>query len=142
MGKTIIVGADHAGFALKEELKVFLKKRGYSIYDVGTFSSDPVDYPDIAKKVVKKVQSGKKGILVCGSGVGMSIAANRFPRIRAALIDSIELARLAREHNDANILCLSGRMISSDQAKNIAEAFFHTKFSSASRHHRRVKKMG
>lgn len=140
--RKIIVGSDHAGFKLKEKLKSFLGRKGYDVEDYGTHSEEPVDYPDIAFRVARGIKNGRRGILVCGSGVGVSIAANRIKGVRAALADSLKTAKLSREHNDANVLCLSGRMLSQKGAEKITEAFLTTKFSNAARHIRRVRKLG
>ena len=138
----IALASDHAGFELKEAAKKWLDAD--ELIDEGTNSIDSVDYPDYAAKVARDVQEKKAdyGVLVCGSGIGMSIAANRFKGVRAALCRSIEDARLAREHNDANVLVLGGRVTREGDAKKIVEAFFSTEFSGAGRHSRRVKKMG
>src|SRR3989344_5416202 len=138
----ILLGADHAGFRLKEKLKGFLLQRGYNIQDEGTFSPEPIDYPDIAFRVARKIKKGKRGILVCGSGVGISIAANRIKGVRAALVERVHTARLSREHNDANVLCLSGRELPLGMAKKIVDVFLTTPFSKAARHRRRVRQLG
>ncbi len=137
----IILGSDHAGFMLKEVLKQFLLKKGHKIEDVGTHFGDPCDYPKNAAIVAKKVLQSKgkaKGILVCGSGLGETIVANKFRGIRATNCFDEYTAHMAREHNDANVLCLGARILSAAKAKNIAQIFLSTKMSSEPRHRRRV----
>jgi ribose 5-phosphate isomerase B len=140
--KTIAIGSDHAGFELKEHLKPFLENLGYKVEDCGTYDDNPVDYPDFAKKVSEMVVGGRAntGLLICGSGLGMSIAANKVRGIRAALCYDTYSARLAREHNDANILVLGGRLIGKGLAEEIAKVFLTTDFSGG-RHARRVEKI-
>ena len=142
MGGHIIIGADHAGFALKEGLKGFLKEKGWEVLDAGTYSSDAVDYPDFARPVAENISSGRivRGVLVCGSGVGMSIAANRFPGVRAALCLDEETARLSRRHNDSNILILAGRKTDLHAAEGIVGAWLETEFE-AGRHQARLGKI-
>jgi ribose 5-phosphate isomerase B len=127
----IVLGSDHAGFALKNLLKAHMQSLGHHVDDVGTHSQTSCDYPDIAAAVAKKVQAG-------GSGVGMSMAANRFPGVRAALCTNEYLARMSRLHNNANVLCLGERIIGPDLAKAIAEVFVSTAFEGG-RHLRRVE---
>ncbi len=133
------IAADHRGFWLKDYLK-----RKHPLIDLGTFDDvKKVDYPDYAKKLcsfVKKEDS--KGILICGTGIGMSIAANRYRGIRAALCRDVKDAEMARKHNDANVLALAGDFIKGDQAVKIVETFFKTEFSKEQRHKNRIKKMG
>lgn len=138
----IAIGADHAGFPLKEELKGLLKEQNHLIMDAGTNGSDPVDYPDFVKDVVENVLSGAadRGILICGSGIGMSIAANRFPGIRAALCLDPETARLSRAHNDSNVLVLAGRKTDVETARAIVNTWLSTGFEGG-RHERRLKKI-
>lgn len=139
----IYIGGDHAGFELKEHIKRHLKKNKVEFIDLGPVSLDPLDdYPEYAKKVAKKI-SGKKdmGILVCGSGMGVSMAANRFKGVRAALVYSKESAFLSRAHNDSNIICLGGRELTKKLAITYLNIWFNTPFSSAARHHRRVRKI-
>lgn len=138
----IALGSDHAGFKLKEALKGFLISRDFKVLDEGTYSEDSVDYPDFAKKVANDIKSKNAdfGILVCGTGIGMSIAANRIKGIRAALCLFPEMARLARLHNDANVLVLPGRLISSELAQWITEVFLSERFEGG-RHEKRVKKI-
>ena len=139
----IAVGSDHAGYKLKTRIKSFLTELGFSVLDLGTEDENSVDYPDYANKVVKAIKSGNagNGILVCGSGIGMSIAANRHKGIRAALCFDPSDVELARKHNDANILVLRGRLISKNQAKQCVKKFFSTEFVGG-RHQRRVNKLG
>ena len=141
-GKTVAVGADHAGFELKAILADELGRAGYGVLDLGTSGPGSVDYPDYAAAVVGAMRDGRAGwgVLVCGSGIGMSIAANRHPGIRAALCQTPELARLARQHNDANVLVLGARMIDPDTARACLAAFLATAFE-AGRHTRRVAKL-
>ncbi|MFN3282882.1 MAG: ribose 5-phosphate isomerase B [Pseudothermotoga sp.] len=138
----IALGSDHAGFKLKEALKGFLISKDFKVLDEGTYSEDSVDYPDFAKKVANDIKSKNAdfGILVCGTGIGMSIAANRIKGIRAALCLFPEMARLARLHNDANVLVLPGRLISSELAQWITEVFLSERFEGG-RHEKRVKKI-
>ena len=138
----IAIGSDHAGYELKEKLKSFLIKEGYEVEDFGTDSNEPADYPDFAKRVSEAVLGDCEfGILICGSGIGMSIAANKFPGIRAALCTSPELAKASREHNNANILTLGARFTEEDPAKKIVKTFLETEFTGEERHVRRLKKI-
>jgi ribose 5-phosphate isomerase B len=139
----IALGADHAGFQLKQDVRRQLDERGIGYTDFGTDSPDSVDYPDFAQKVGDAVASGgfDRGILFCGSGIGMAIAANKIPGVRAAAVFDADAARLSREHNDANVLSLGGRVTSADQARAIVEAFLSTPFAGG-RHQRRVDKIG
>ncbi|MCB0307932.1 MAG: ribose 5-phosphate isomerase B [Bdellovibrionales bacterium] len=138
----IAVGADHAGFDFKEEVIGILKSLGHEVSDVGTFSKDSVDYPDYAKLVAKEVEDQKvdRGILICGTGIGMSIAANKFKHIRAALVTDAFTAKMSRSHNDANILCLGSRVINPEQLANIIATWLSEPFEGG-RHKRRVEKM-
>ena len=138
----IIIGSDHAGFLLKEAIKKYLADKGYAITDVGTDSTEPVDYPDFAAKVANRVSAGgfDRGILVCGSGAGMTIVANKFPHIRAALCLDEETARLSRLHNDTNILVLAGRRTDTELAKSITQMWLNTEFEGG-RHQRRIDKI-
>lgn len=138
--KKILIAADHAGFDLKKLLIFELKKMGFEPVDLGTDSATKsVDYPDFAQKLCKKLKK-EFGILICGSGIGISIAANRFKHIRAALCHNVKSAKLTRAHNDANVLCLGSRMISEKTALSIVKAFLNTKFE-GERHERRVAKL-
>jgi ribose 5-phosphate isomerase B len=138
----IALGSDHAGFALKEKLKALLSEWGIPTEDAGTYSTERVDYPDIAPRVASAVLSGecKTGILCCGTGIGMSMAANKIPGIRAALAWRPEIARLGREHNDANILCLAGRYLEFAEAEAILRSWLDASFA-GDRHRTRVEKI-
>jgi len=140
---TVAVGADHRGFALKEELKAWLAARGHSVTDCGPASADRVDYPDYAFKVADAVtrHRAERGILICSTGIGMSIAANKVRGVRAALADSVRLARLSREHNDANVLCLGADFVSAAETRRIVSVWLRTEFTGG-RHARRVRKLG
>lgn len=140
----VAVGADHAGFGLKSALSAVLEEMGFKVLDLGTNGPDSVDYPDFAEAVSKAVLDGTatSGLLICGSGVGMSIGANRHTGIRAALCQDEETAHLAREHNDANVLVLGARLTDEEQAKRCVEVFFSTEFDGGERHARRVAKLG
>ena len=142
--RTIAIGADHAGFPLKSALLAKLQDLGFRVLDLGTNGPDSVDYPDFADAVANAVSDGRaqSGLLVCGSGIGMSIGANRHAGIRAALCHDEETARLAREHNDANVLVLGARLTDEEQAGKCVEVFFSTEFDGGQRHARRVEKLG
>ncbi|MCX8053068.1 MAG: ribose 5-phosphate isomerase B [Armatimonadetes bacterium] len=139
----IALGSDHAGFPLKEALKELLESEGYHPQDFGTFSPDPVDYPDIARAVAEAVVDGRfeTGILICGTGVGMSIAANKVRGIRAAACSDTYSARMARAHNNANVLTMGSRVVGPGLALDIAKAFLQTEFEVGSRHLRRIEKI-
>jgi ribose 5-phosphate isomerase B len=138
----IIIAADHAGFRLKEEVKSFLSRQGWIVVDEGTVDENPVDYADYAAAVAGGVSSGRydRGILVCGSGAGMAIVANKFPGVRAALSLDEGMAALSRRHNDSNILVLAGRMTASDAALKIVTTWLQTPFEGG-RHQRRLDKI-
>ena len=138
----IALARDHAGFALKETLKKYLVTLGCTPLDLGTNSEDSVDYPDFANALATAIKAGKatQGILVCGSGIGISIAANRHPHIRAALCHNEETAKLSREHNDANVLALGARIVSEETAKTMLKTFLTTQFAGG-RHAGRVAKL-
>jgi len=138
----VAVGCDHAGVALKNEVAKILSARGYEVEDVGTFGNDSVDYPDFASQVSRKVGSGEAafGVLVCGTGLGMSIVANKYRGVRAAVCTTEFEARATRSHNDANVLCLGERVVGVGLGVAIAEAFFDTRFEGG-RHQRRVQKI-
>lgn len=138
----IAIGSDHAGFKLKEVIKCFLEENGVEIFDFGTFSLESTDYPDYAIKVAKAVSKKDYdfGILICGTGIGMSITANKVKGIRAALCNDLFTAVKSREHNDANILCLGGRILGEDLAKEIVRLFINTQFSQG-RHEGRIRKI-
>jgi len=141
--RNIIIGSDHAGFDLKEECRLYLSKNPqYKIFDQGGYDKQSVDYPEIAKKVALAVLSGEyeKGILICGSGIGMSIAANRFKGIRAALCHDLYTARLCRQHNNANILVMGGRVIGPGIALEMVGIFLNTAFEEG-RHKKRIDLM-
>ena len=139
----IAIGSDHGGYKLKEHLKKYLIKAGYTPKDFGCNSLASVDYPDIAKSVAKAVaqQKFKFGIIVCGTGIGVSMTANKVKGIRAALCHNNFTAQMAREHNNANVLCLGGRILSKAKAIGILKTFLKTSFAGG-RHLRRVKKIG
>jgi ribose 5-phosphate isomerase B len=138
----VALGADHAGFALKNDLKRVLDSLGATYEDFGTDGPGSVDYPDFASAVAREVSDGRadRGILVCGSGIGMAIAANKVPGIRAAAITDAEGARLAREHNDLNVLTLGARSMTLDEASEIVRIFLQTDFHGG-RHNGRVQKI-
>lgn len=142
MAETIPIGADHAGFALKNRLVQVLRELGYEPDDVGTHSADSVDYPDYAHVVAGRVSRGeaKRGVLMCGTGLGMSYAANRHHGVRAAVAWTPELARLAREHNDANVLVLPARLLGEDEGIAILKTWLDTPFAGG-RHTRRIAKI-
>jgi ribose 5-phosphate isomerase B len=138
----IMLGSDHAGLELKERISAYLSSRGIAWSDAGAFGTESVDYPDFARQVAQMVSSGRvpRGILICGTGIGMSIAANRFPGVRAALCNDLFTAGMARAHNDANILALGGRVVGPGLALAIVEVFLDTPFEKG-RHLRRVRKL-
>lgn len=139
----IAIGADHGGFLLKEELVTYLTQSGQTPLDLGTFSSEAVDYPDYARAVAEAVRGNKadRGILICGSGVGASVAANKFPGIRAAVCHDTFSARQGVEDDNMNILCLGARVIGMELAKELVRTFLAAKFSNAERHVRRLSKV-
>lgn len=138
----IIIGSDHAGFKLKEKIKTYLKQLKYDAEDLGTYSNETVDYPLIGEKVAKKLVETKSiGILICGTGIGMSMVANKIKGMRAALCYDEFTAKVAREHNNANILCFGARTKSAKNYKKIIKTFLGTPFSKEERHRRRVKQM-
>ncbi|RME19322.1 MAG: ribose 5-phosphate isomerase B [Deltaproteobacteria bacterium] len=138
----VVIGSDHGGKDLKDALARWMESRGVAFEDVGTDSTESVDYPDFAEKVVRTVLDGtaRLGVLVCGTGIGMSIAANRHRGIRAALCTSSYMARMARAHNDANVLCLGGRVIGPGEAADVLQAFLEGEFEGG-RHVRRLGKI-
>ncbi|MBC3784663.1 ribose 5-phosphate isomerase B [Spirosoma utsteinense] len=142
MPHPIAIGADHAGFAYKEHIKNWLEANGYPVTDFGTYSPDSADYADFAHPVALAVESGQasRGILVCGSGEGVSMTANKHQGIRAALVWQPAVAELTRQHNDANVLCLPERFISLEDALQAVHLFLTTAFEGG-RHQRRVDKM-
>ena len=139
----IAIGSDHGGYWLKENLKIFLKTLKIDYKDFGCISEEAVDYPDVALKVSNEVKNGKyeKGILICGTGIGMSIVANKIKGIRAALCSDVFSAKMTREHNDANILTLGGRVIGSGLAREIVKAWLFSDFSNVKRHINRINKI-
>lgn len=144
----VFLGSDHAGVELKREIKDYLEQKfkaeeGHSVLDLGVFTNDATDYPDIAREVCEKVLENKEalGILICGSGIGMSIAANKHNGIRAVLAANELTARMGRAHNNANVLCMGGRFTGKDLAKSIVDAFLEASFDDEERHVRRVNKM-
>ncbi|MBQ9988552.1 MAG: ribose 5-phosphate isomerase B [Clostridia bacterium] len=137
----IVIGSDHGGFALKEELAAYLKEKGLEVKDMGCYSPESVDYPDVAQAACEEVkQQGCLGILLCGTGIGISISANKVPGIRAALCSDPYSARMCREHNNAQVLCLGGRVVGPELAKCIVDAFLEGSFAGG-RHQRRVDKI-
>ena len=142
-GMTVVaLGADHAGFPLKEDLKTWLIARGYDVVDLGTQSAESVDYPDFAIGVGSAITAGKadRGVLVCGTGIGMAMAANKVPGVRAAACTDAFSARMSREHNDANVLALGARITARDAAIEILEIWLGAEFAGG-RHARRVEKI-
>ena len=142
MTETVVIAADHGGFDLKNALVPELRALGHEVVDLGTMTGDAVDYPDFAAKVTDAIRARRasRGVLICGSGIGMSIAANRHREIRAALVHDGLTARLARQHNDANVLVLGGRLLGPELAKDCLRVFFTTGFDGG-RHARRVAKL-
>jgi ribose 5-phosphate isomerase B len=139
----IALGSDHAGFAYKEKVKELLKSLGQEYRDLGTDSASSTDYPDWSHRVASDVSSGNadKGILICGTGIGMSIAANRHKGVRAAVCESVTAARLSRAHNDANVLCIGERITGWESVVDIVRAFLATPFDGGERHARRIAKI-
>lgn len=137
------IGADHGGFELKNEILKHLQSKGFEMKDFGCYQPESIDYPDVAKPVCEAVLSGEceKGILICGTGIGISITANKYKGIRAALCSDNFTAGVTREHNDTNIICFGGRVIGPEVAKQMAETFLTTEFSNDERHIRRIKKI-
>ncbi|HYH38504.1 MAG TPA: ribose 5-phosphate isomerase B [Azospirillum sp.] len=142
--KTVAMACDHAGTQMKAELKDALAKRGLEVLDLGTNGPESVDYPDFADALAAAIRDGRaqRGVLICGTGIGISIAANRHRHIRAALCSDPTSARLAREHNDANVLALGARVVGIEIAKDCLTAFLDTPFEGGERHSRRVGKLG
>ena len=138
----IAVASDHAGFALKDELAAWLRDSGHTVIDLGTNSTESVDYPEYGARLARAVADGvaERGVAVCGSGIGISIAVNRNPDCRCARVDDPLSARLAREHNDANVIAFGGRLIGSDMAKACVTEFLDTDFAGG-RHQRRVDQL-
>jgi len=139
----IVISADHGGYELKQQIIEFLIAQGHQVQDLGTHGPESVDYPDLAAPLARAVAAGEfeRGILICGTGIGMSIAANKVPGARAALCTDCYMAHLAREHNDAQILCLGGRVLGPGIALDIVQVFLSSEFTGG-RHARRVDKIG
>jgi len=139
----IAIGSDHAGYKLKEEIKTFLKRKKIAVRDFGTTSEESCDYPDFAYPAAKAVAAGKfdRGILICGSGVGMTIVANKVAGIRAVNAYDIEIAKQSRLHGDCNVLCLAGRKMKREKALKIVDVWLKTPFSNEERHLRRLRKI-
>ncbi len=137
-----VIGSDHGGLELKEAIKGFLKNRGTDVTDFGTENGDSVDYPDFGEKVARAVSCGEasKGILICGTGIGMSLVANKFPRVRAALVHDEFTAQMSKEHNNANILVLGGRVLDNELALKMVAIWLDTPFE-GDRHQRRLDKI-
>jgi ribose 5-phosphate isomerase B len=142
-GDTIAIASDHAGVELKAALKTDLAAMGFKVFDLGPATAESVDYPDFGHALAQSITDGKAkaGVAICGSGIGISIAVNRHPGLRAALVLDAETAKLTRQHNDANVLALGARSTSRDVARDIVHAFFETDFEGG-RHSRRVEKLG
>jgi len=142
MKKEVVIGSDHAGYELKEKVKDFLTEIGYKIKDVGTYSDESTDYPEYAHELAVEISDGKidQGILICGSANGVSMTANKHKDVRAAISWNKEIAQLAREHNNANVLSLPARYISDEEAYEIVRVFLDTEFEGG-RHQRRVSKI-
>lgn len=140
--KIIAVASDHAGFDLKQTIKDDLLSFGWRVLDLGADGTMSVDYPDFGFALARMLKEGKvqRGVLVCGSGIGISIAANRYPEVRAALVNDALAARMARKHNNANVICFGGRMIGVDVARDCLKVFLETDFEGG-RHQRRVDKL-
>ena len=138
----IVIGSDHAGFELKEDLRAYLREQNFEVVDLGVQSESPADYPDIASAVAERVSQGEfeRGLLVCGTGIGMSMVANRFAGVRAAVCHDLYTAQISRKHNDANILALGGRLLGKGLAREILKVWLETKFEGG-RHQRRVDKI-
>ena len=139
----IAIGADHAGFELKNSVVEYVRSTGHAVHDLGTYNSEPVDYPDLARKVCEAMQEGKAdlGILVCGSGVGASVAANKFFGIRAAICHDTYTAHQGREHDDVNVLCMGSLVIGEALALEIVKTWLGASFSHVERHQRRLDKV-
>ncbi|MFQ5861240.1 MAG: ribose 5-phosphate isomerase B [Dehalococcoidia bacterium] len=138
----VAIGSDHRGFHLKQAMAELLRDMGLEYHDFGCYDTSSVDYPDVAQQVAREVQRGEfdHGVLICGTGIGMSIAANKMPGIRAAPCYNPFSARMAREHNNANILCLGGELLGPELAQEIARAYFSSSFQGG-RHQRRIEKL-
>ena len=144
MTRVVALGADHGGFPLKTELAPWLKSQGYEVLDLGAYLLDPIDdYPDFADATAQAVASGQaeRGILICGSGVGASVAANKVPGVRASVCHDIYSAHQGVEHDELNVLCLGARIIGIELAKDLVTAFLTARFTGEERHHRRLNKV-
>ena len=143
MVRRVIIGCDHGGFTLKKELIPFIEALGYEPIDIGCYDENSVDYPDVAFSLAERVASGEfeKGIIICGTGIGVSICANKVQGIRCALCTDEAMARLTREHNDSNVLALGGRIVGSELAKGIVKAWLETGFSQGQRHINRIARI-
>ena len=141
--KKIVIASDHAGFRLKEKLKPYLEKKGFRVKDLGTDSLDSCDYPNFAYCLAKDISQGRfsRGILICKTGIGNSIVANRLPGVRAALCYNVKSAKLSREHNDSNVLVLGSAFVHEKSAKRILDAWLKTDFPGAARHQRRLNQI-
>ncbi|AWJ89696.1 ribose 5-phosphate isomerase B [Azospirillum baldaniorum] len=141
---TIAIASDHAGYEMKAQIASWLAGAGYEVLDLGCNGPESVDYPDFATALAGAINDKRaaRGVLICGSGIGISIAANRHPGIRAALVHDVTTARLARQHNDANVVALGARIIGAEIAKDCVDAFLTTDFEGGERHSRRIAKMG
>lgn len=139
----LYIGSDHAGYSMKNSLKEYLIGAGHDVVDLGAFSEDSVDYPDIAREVSEKVleNPGVLGILICGTGIGMQMTANKLKGIRATVATDENMAEMSRRHNDANVITLGGRTTDLELAKKIVDKFLSTEFENEERHVRRVKKI-
>lgn len=137
-----IIASDHGGLELKESIKAYLENRGIEVRDLGTNNGDSVDYPDFGERVGKAISTGEadKGILICGTGIGMSIVANKFPRVRAALIWDDFTARMSKEHNNANIIVMGGRMLTAENAQEMVGVWLDAEFEGG-RHQKRLDKI-
>ncbi|MBU1077909.1 MAG: RpiB/LacA/LacB family sugar-phosphate isomerase [Spirochaetes bacterium] len=142
--KEIIISSDHAGYRLKEFLKVKLQKDGFKVVDLGTYNMKAIDYPDVVIKGAEGISSGKysRGIFICGSGIGIAIAANRYKKVRAAVIWNKKTAIFSRRHNDTNVIVFAGRMIRFNRAYKLFKIWWDTDFEDEERHVRRVNKLG
>lgn len=139
----VAIAADHGGYGQKGSIADFIRSLGHEVIDFGPFSPDPVDYPDYADKVARAVSRGDadRGVLLCGTGLGMAITADKVPGVRAAAIQSIEFAELFREHNDGNVLALSGRFVGLESNQRLVKIFLETEASAEARHRNRVEKI-
>ena len=139
----VAIGCDHGGFDLKKEVIAYLEENGYEYIDFGTYSEDSVDYPDYGLKVAEAVKDGEaeRGILICGTGIGIGITANKVPGIRCAMLSDVYSAQMTREHNDANVMSMGGRTIGPGLGVLIVDKFLTTEFSHGDRHQRRIDKI-